>query len=130
MNTDIHPACACYGLYDEETIIAFIGVIHQPHGKHAKLKRISRLVVLPDYQGIGIGYKFLEAVAEYYKKQGFEMSIVTSAKNLIMRLYHSDKWIMARLGVAYCSSRKSKIEMTRIGSMRPNCKTAGFHFRG
>ena len=70
MNTELASACVCYGLYDEGTIIAFMGVLHQPHGKNAKLKRVSRLVVLPDYQGIGIGYLFLTEIAKQYVSQG------------------------------------------------------------
>lgn len=50
------------------------------------------MVILPDYQGIGIGTKFLNIVAEYYAQQGFEISMVTSAKNMIGALYKSDKW--------------------------------------
>lgn len=66
--------------------------MHRPHNKILNLKGIHRLVILPDYQGIGIGTKFLNIVAEYYAQQGFEISMVTSAKNMISALYKSDKW--------------------------------------
>lgn len=67
-------------------------MLHRPHNKILNLKGIHRLVILPDYQGIGIGTKFLNIVAEYYEQQGFEISMVTSAKNMISALYKSDKW--------------------------------------
>ena len=47
-----------------------MGVIHQPHSINTKIKRVSRLVILPDYQGIGLGTKFLNEMAKYYSKQG------------------------------------------------------------
>lgn len=128
MNTELASACVCYGLYDEETIIAFIAIIHQPHAKNAKMKRVSRLVVLPDYQGIGIGYKFLNAIAEIYKAKGFDFTIVTSAKNLIYRLYRSDEWIMRALTVSKCNPT-SKIDYGRA-SMRRNNKTGRFVYKG
>jgi GNAT superfamily N-acetyltransferase len=88
-------------------------VLSQPHGVYAKMnikmKRCSRLVILPDYQGIGLGTKFLNVIAEYYKKQGFDFSIVTSAKNMIYALRKSDKWVMIRYGVSKNSSDKSRI---------------------
>jgi GNAT superfamily N-acetyltransferase len=35
----------------------------------AKYYRVSRLVVLPDYQGIGVGKRLLNFVAELYTSQ-------------------------------------------------------------
>lgn len=102
-----------------------MGVLHQPHGVNRKLKRVSRLVILPDYQGIGLGYKFLNMVAELYTAQGFDFTIVTSAKNLVQKLYNSNDWTMIRLSAKKCSSSKSSIDFMRP-SMRSNCKTASF----
>lgn len=128
MNSDLSTACRCFGVYDDEKIIAFMGVLHQPHGVNKNLKRVSRLVVLPDYQGIGIGYKFLNVVAAYYAKQGYNFSIVTSAKNFIMKLSKSEKWETRRLSINKCSSNKSEIDFRRE-SMRNKCKTASFMYK-
>lgn len=130
MNTELSAACRCFGVYDGDNIIGFMGVLHQPHFSDPKLKRVSRLVVLPDYQGIGIGYKFLCAVAKTYAKEGYTFSIVTSAKNLIMKLSKSQEWHMYRLS-AYAQSTSSKARIDRgRTSTRTNCKTAAFRYRG
>lgn len=121
-------ASQCYGLYDDNEIIGFLAVLHQPHGKTKNLKRCSRLVILPDYQGIGLGTKFLNAIAERYKKQEYQFSIVTSAKNMINALNKSDKWQMTRYSTNKCSSDKNAIDYKRK-SMRNNCKTASFIYR-
>lgn len=128
MNTDLASACRCFGLYDKDKIIGFCGVLHQPHGQVKNLKRCSRLVILPDYQGIGLGTKFLNAVAQHYKSMGYKFSIVTSAKNMIAALRKSDKWCMIRYGVNKCSSSKNAIDHNRA-SMRKYCKTASFMYR-
>lgn len=120
-------ACRCFGLYDNDVIIGFCGVLHQPHGVNKKIKRCSRIVILPDYQGIGLGYKFLNVIADYYSKQGFDFTIVTSAKNFIMKLNKSQKWQCIRLSVNNCSSNKSAIDYKRK-SMRNKCKTASFMY--
>lgn len=57
---------------------------------------MTRLVILPDYQGIGLGTKFLEAIAKLYIKQGYDFSIVTSAKNLISALSKKKNWCLIR----------------------------------
>lgn len=129
MNTDIASASVCYGLYDQENIIGFCAVLHQPHGVVKNLKRCSRLVILPDYQGIGLGTRFLNVVADYYKNKGYRFSIVTSAKNMINALNKNDKWRIIRYGVNKCSSNKNAIDFKR-SSMRSNCKTASFMYKG
>lgn len=114
-------------MYDENKIIGFIGVLHQPHGYNKKIKRVSRLVILPDYQGIGLGYKFLCEIAKIYHSQGYDVSIVTSAKNFIYKLNQSRKWQIRRLSTNKCSSNKSSIDYKRK-SMRSKCKTASFFY--
>jgi GNAT superfamily N-acetyltransferase len=115
-------------LYDNDNIIGFCGILHQPCRKYKKLKRCSRLVILPDYQGIGLGTKFLNEIAKYYSNMGYDFTIVTSAKNMIMALRNSSKWTMIRYSVAKCTSNKSKIDKNR-SSKRNNCKTASFMYK-
>ena len=128
MNSDLAEAAVCYGVYDGDNIIAFMAVLHQPHGVNKRIKRVSRLVVLPDYQGIGIGTKFLNVIAKRYTDLQYDFSIVTSAKNLIHALRKSDKWILQHYGRSACSSNKSAIDYKRK-TLRSDCKTASFFYR-
>ena len=121
-------AAICYGVYDEEKIIAFMGVLHQPHAVNKKIKRVCRLVVLPDYQGVGIGRRFLDIIGEYYTKEGYDFSIVTSAKNLIYALNNSKQWLLQRYSASKSSSNKNAIDYKR-DTLRKQCKTASFFFR-
>lgn len=115
-------------MYENENIIGFIAVLHQPHGINKKIKRCSRLVILPDYQGIGLGKKFLECIAKLYVSQGYDFTITTTAKNLINALRKSNGWCMMRYGINKCSSQKSEIDYNRK-SMRTQCKTASFVYK-
>ena len=54
------------------------------------------MVVLPDYQGIGLGVAFLNVVAEIYKDYDFR--ITTSAKNLIHALNKHKNWRLENYG--------------------------------
>ena len=127
LNSDRSNAAKCYGLYDADEIIAFIAVLHQPN-KNSRIKRVTRLVVHPDYQGIGIGTKFLNAIAKMYSEKGYDFSIVTSAKNLICALQRDSRWIMIRYGVNGCSSKKNAIDYNRK-TIRRTCKTASFFYK-
>ena len=127
LNNDISHSCRCFGLYYNEEIVGFCVVLHQPHGRRKNLKRCSRIVILPDYQGIGLGTKFLETVARYYADNNYQFSIVTSAKNMIAALNKSKNWKMIRYSTNNCESEKSRIDYKRK-SLRNNCKTASFFF--
>lgn len=85
-------------------------------------------MILPDYQGIGLGYKFLTIVAQYYERIGFEFSIVTSAKNLIVKLAKSDQWTMTALDVTKPSTKRNAIDYKRE-SMRKKSKTGRFKYK-
>lgn len=84
--------------------MAFMAILHQLTKQRLDLKRVSRLVVLPDYQGIGIGRAFLDAVAEMYVSQGHMFEIKTSARNLIGSLRnHPSSRFSEGGGVMACS---------------------------
>lgn len=58
--------------------------------------RMSRVVVLPDYQGIGIGGKFRDAVAQIEMASGRvkRLSLVTSHPAMIRSMGHRRSWRM------------------------------------
>lgn len=62
------------------------------------MKKVHRLVVLPDYQGIGLGMKILDFCAEYYSKLGFQFSITTSHPSLNFCLKKQKNWSLNRFG--------------------------------
>ena len=74
-----------------DKIAGFISVIAQP-SKMKGQKRVHRLVILPDYQGAGIGIKLLNEVGKVYKKDKWRYTINTTAPSLIYALKKSDKW--------------------------------------
>lgn len=83
------------------------------------------MVILPDYQGIGLGIKFLTIIAEKYKKMGFEFDIITSAKNMIIGLSKNKKWRFAR----YSVNKQDNGLLANRKSIRKNNKTGTFRLR-
>ena len=61
-------------------------------------KRVHRLVVLPDYQGVGIGTAFINAVGEIVAREGFELNLTTTTPALVGALRRSPRWTLARYG--------------------------------
>lgn len=75
-----------------------MAIMHFPHPKVKNLRRIHRIVVRPEFQGLGIGIKFMNVVGDYYRKQGFRFSIVTSLIGLIKGLSTKHDWVLKRHG--------------------------------
>ena len=55
-------------------------------------RRFSRLVTLPDYQGIGISMQFLEAVAQIHVDMGHKVSATSSHPALVGHWKRSPRW--------------------------------------
>lgn len=100
--------------------------MHFPHPINKKIKRVTRLVILPDYQGIGLGTKFLNFIADFYSKQGFDFRIVTSAKNLIYALNRNKKWLLKRYEKLKMPDGRANESLKK--TIRTNVKTASFLF--
>lgn len=79
-----------------EQPVAWCSVLHFPHPKVKNMKRIHRIVVKPDYQGIGLSGAFLKHICENYKKDGFRIRLVTSSPALINGFRRGRDWVMTR----------------------------------
>ena len=55
-------------------------------------RRISRIVTLPDYQGIGIGMALAETVAELNREEGLRLNITASHPAVIAHCRRSPRW--------------------------------------
>lgn len=90
-------AAHCYIATINDKIAGWISILHQPHPTSINLKKVHRLVILPDYQGAGFGIKFLNEIGRFYKPK-YRYTITTSAPSLIYALKKSNEWICKRYG--------------------------------
>jgi len=75
---------------DEEILIGCLGVLNQISKYPAR--RITRLVVLPEFQGLGFSKIMLENISEMYKKEGITMYITTFHPGLGNYFEKSSSW--------------------------------------
>lgn len=87
-----------YIAYVNGKLAGFLSVRHFPHPKVKNMKKIHRLVVLPDYQGIGIGVRLLEFIGKKYLKENYQYTITTSAPSLVSYFKLSPNWILSHFG--------------------------------
>lgn len=105
--------------------VAWCSVLHFPHPKLKNMKRIHRIVVKPDYQGIGLGGRFMSEIAKKYKADGYRISLVTSSPSFIHGLSNSNNWVMTRKPSRVPSTAKTGILSGSISDLR---LTASFEY--
>ena len=113
------------GVYDGQ-IVAHTGVIHFPMRKG--WKRIHRLVVLPDYQGVGIGVRFINAVAGLVASDGHNVNLTTTTPALVGALKRSPKWALVRKGVVKMGSLKDIVSKSKNLANASSDKRPTFSF--
>ena len=98
LTADLHRAARCWGLWCEGTLAAFAGMLHRVMSKRNQkihedgLIGCSRLVTLPDFQGLGLAFVLIEAVASVYAGVGKTVHTYPAHPALIRGFDKSPKW--------------------------------------
>jgi len=82
LTEDLNLASKCFVVNMNDKPICFIAVLPMPSGNIQNAFRISRLVVLPDFQGLGIGLKILNYLGSLYKTDNKKLYIKTANPSL------------------------------------------------
>ena len=113
LNSKLGVGVRCYTALYENKPVAFIAVACTK--MKVKYYRVSRLVVLPDYQGIGIGKRLLTLIAELYSSQThLPFYLVTSNPQLIRS--NIDHWKIKRVGHGSHGRENTRINRELVNS--------------
>jgi len=108
LSGSLAPTARCYTAVYKDNPVAFIAVIHVR--MRTRYYRVSRLVVLPDYQGIGVGKRLLNFIAELYSSQTKLPFYILTSNPQIIRGNLSD-WKVTRFGHASRGKGISRINL-------------------
>lgn len=78
LSHDLNKAAKSFVVLWNDKPVGFMAILPFPHGSIQNGYRISRVVVLPDFQGLGIGFKLIDYFASLYKADDKNMYIKTS----------------------------------------------------
>lgn len=112
--------------YVNGKLAAFCGVCHFCHPR-MDAWREHRSVVLPDYQGVGIGTAFTDAVAQLFINNGKRFISTTSNPAMIFSRKKSAKWKCTDYGRKILNSKTHEYYNKRQNSSS-NRITASFEF--
>jgi ABC-type transporter Mla maintaining outer membrane lipid asymmetry ATPase subunit MlaF len=126
LSADLHKASRIYLATIEGQPAAMTAVMAFPH-KMRNLWREHRTVVLPDFQGIGLGNRLSEHVGDLLLSQGMNYTSVTSHPAMIHYRAKSKKWIMTREPSRIARNKQDKIGKVAHSGSR---LTASFRYVG
>ncbi|MDO4558091.1 MAG: GNAT family N-acetyltransferase [Planctomycetia bacterium] len=90
LSGELNPTAQCYIAVWGEDAVSFCAVLPQIGVRG--MKRISRLVTLPDYQGLGIGTRFVEEICRLYRSDGYRIGLTTGHHAMISHARRSALW--------------------------------------
>ncbi len=90
LTASLAPQAECYLTTWNGEPVAFCATM--PVFLRRGRRRFTRVVTLPDYQGIGIGMKSLAAVASIHRERGHRVSLTSSHPSLIHHCRRSPLW--------------------------------------
>lgn len=89
LTADLHKAARCFGLFIGDNLVSFAGVLHRAG---STIKGLSRLVTLPDYQGLGFAMILTENIASAYLSLGFGFNTYPAHPSLVQSFAKSPFW--------------------------------------
>jgi len=92
MSAELNRSARCYGLFVGNQIVAFTGILSFPHKMVKDIRRCSRLVTIPDWQGLGLAFILIDNLSAAYKSLGYRMRCYPAHPSFIRSYDRSDKW--------------------------------------
>jgi GNAT superfamily N-acetyltransferase len=90
LSGSLPPGARCYLTTWEGIPVNFCATV--PVITKKNHRRFTRIVTLPDYQGIGIGMRAVAAVAALHRAEGHRINVTSSHPALIRHCAHSALW--------------------------------------
>ncbi len=125
LNSTLPPTARCYAAVYQDKPIAFIAIVTTR--MRAKYHRVSRLVVLPDYQGIGVGKHLLGFIAKLYTSQTKMLFYLLTSNPQLIR-GNLPNWKVARFGHASQGKGNTQLNNELHSSLSRNRLTASMQY--
>jgi len=97
LTQEMNRSAVCYCIFVDGQPVSFIGITHFPHAQVKNIKRVTRGVTLPDWQGLGVAFKLAYPVISAYISLGFRIRAYPAHPSFIRSFqHHPDVWKMVK----------------------------------
>ncbi len=117
LSSDLHQSARCFAAYVDGHPVAFASYMHFPHPRAKNIKVSHRVVVLPDWQGLGIAGRISEWLGQSLHEQGFRFRATTAHPARIAYYARSPRWRME-------TARKTALGGTRTNTAHLRARQA------
>lgn len=93
LSAKFNKAAELYLVYWGDVLVAMFSTLAQPNGYYKNAFRVHRAVVLPDYQGLGIGTKMMDFFGELYIRKGCKLFLKSTHVRLAMHCRNNPAWL-------------------------------------
>lgn len=125
LTAELNKSAVCFCLFVSGQPAAFAGVLHFPHAKLKNLKRVSRAVTLPDWQGLGLIPILVEKLGAVYAASGFKFRLYPAHPALIRAIAsRPNLWALRKRAGTYAATDG------KTSSLRANAKDSAAAFGG
>lgn len=101
LTATLNKSCRCFCLFVDDQPASFAGNIFRPHPKVNDVIGCSRLVTLPDWQGLGLAMILVDKLGAAYKAMGFRYRTYPAHPALIRSFGKSQAWRMTKKPAAF-----------------------------
>jgi ABC-type uncharacterized transport system YnjBCD ATPase subunit/GNAT superfamily N-acetyltransferase len=116
LTADAHPAATFFCLFVDARPACIAVILHFPHPRRNDIKRVSRLVTLPDFQGLGLAFVLVEKLGAMFKDLGYELRTYPSHPTLARNFSKNILWQQTtELGTARIASRRTSTSVGGFG---------------
>lgn len=100
---DLHRAAKCFCLSVNGRKAAFAATLHRPHAHVKNLEGLSRIVTLPDWQGLGLAFVLSDALGSAFKAIGKDLHTYPAHPSLIRNYDKSPNYALRKNPGKYSS---------------------------
>lgn len=97
LTAELHRAAACFVLCVGDQPASFTGILHRPVSRGRQIQNVkgmSRMVTLPDWQGLGLAFVLSDHLASAYKAIGQRLRYYPAHPSFIRSCDRSPNWAL------------------------------------
>jgi ABC-type lipoprotein export system ATPase subunit len=125
MSANLHRAARCFGLWANGILAAFAGILYRPHQTAKNIYGVSRVVTLPDWQGLGLAFILCDTIASAYKAIGKRVHHYPAHPSFIRAMDRSKAWRLVKRPGRYLECTRGRLSSGKLSfGGRPNATFA------
>jgi GNAT superfamily N-acetyltransferase len=122
LTAELNPAARCYVLFVGDRPASFAGLLHRPHAySKTDVVGISRIVTLPDWQGLGLAFVLMDTLGAMERVRGKRLHNYPAHPAFVRSMARSNRWRLTKQPGTFAprSGKTSSLGGGKFGA-RPN----------